>query len=73
MPDLRCTQTETITWKSCGYPGFRPDVDVTVLIFTKDGDLTLGSWDDEHGAWWDTEGEPVDALYWTHVEGPAEL
>ena len=64
-------QPETITWKPAEWAG-RPDVDITVLICTEEGDLTLGSWDDEHEAWWDTEGEPVNALYWASVEGPSQ-
>lgn len=65
-------QSEVIIWHPVALQVW-PDVDITVLICAKDGDLTLGSWDDEHDAWWDENGEPIDALYWAHVEGPAEL
>lgn len=65
-------QNETITWIPVRYDQ-RPDVDIAVLICAEDGDLIRGSWDDEHQTWWDENGEPIDALYWAYVEGPAEL
>jgi len=64
-------QTEKITWMSVE-DGNRPDVDTTVLIYTEEGDLSFGSWDDEHNTWWDYDGEPVEAVYWAIISGPEE-
>lgn len=64
-------QVEAITWMPTVWP-CHPDVDITVLIISGDGEMTCGSWDDEHETWWDIDGEPIDAVYWAVVAGPTE-
>lgn len=64
-------QTETILWQPTEWMN-RPDVDITVLICARNGELTCGYWDDEHETWWDIDGEPIEAVYWAAVEGPTE-
>lgn len=69
MPEMRM-HPETITWMPSAWPR-RPDVDTTVLICTKDGQLITGFWDDNDMEWCDDiEGGYIEALYWAHVNGP---
>lgn len=71
MAEMRM-HPETITWMPSEWE-IRPDVDTTVLLCTEEGDLTCGSWDDEHETWWDIDGEPIDAVYWALVSGPTDI
>ena len=70
MPEMRM-HPETITWMPSAWPR-RPDVDTTVLICTKDGDIITGSWDDNVMEWCDDCGDSllVDVYYWAYVNGP---